>query len=209
VIPDKPSIAVLAFENLRDDPAKEIIVDEIIDAIITGLSRTPEMFVIARNSTFTYKGKPARVRQVSEELGVRHVLERSVQKPGDRLRINAQLIDAIKGHHLWAEKYDRDLKDLFAFQDEITMKVITELQVKLTEGEYARMLAKGTNNLEAYIKCLNALQVLRRGTKEDNLKSRKMFEEVIALELLHFSAFPNLLFIKVPSEVLPGFEHKW
>ena len=102
-LPDKPSIAVLPFENLSDDPAQENIVDGITDAIITGLSRTPEMFVIARNSVFTYKGKPVKVKQVSEDLGVRYVLEGSVQKEGDRLRINAQLIDAIEGHHLWAE----------------------------------------------------------------------------------------------------------
>ena len=181
-LPDKPSIAVLPFENLSDDPAQENIVDGITDAIIMGLSKTPEMLVIARNSVFTYKGKPIKVKQVSEELGVRYVLEGSVQKQGDRLRINAQLIDAIKGHHLWAEKYDRDLKDLFALQDEITMKVITELQVKLTAGEYARMVAKGTKNIEAYLKFLNASQIFRRFTKEDNLRSRKMFEEVIALD---------------------------
>ena len=181
-LPDKPSIAVLPFENLSDDPAQENIVDGITDAIITGLSRTPEMFVVARNSVFTYKGKPVKVKKVSEDLGVRYVLEGSVQKEGDRLRINAQLIDAIKGHHLWAQKYDRDLKDLFALQDEITMKVITELQVKLTEGEYARMLSKGTKNIEAYLKYLKALQVHRRGGKENNLKSRKMFEEIIALD---------------------------
>ena len=181
-LPDKPSIAVLPFENLSDDPSQENIVDGITDAIITGLSRTPEMFVIARNSVFTYKGKPVKVKQVSEDLGVRYVLEGSVQKEGDRLRINAQLIDAIEGHHLWAKKYDRDLKDLFALQDEITMKIIESLQVKLTEGEYARTLAKGTGNIEAYLKCLQAIQIFRRFTKEDNLKSRKMFEEVISLD---------------------------
>ena len=211
-LPDKPSIAVLPFENLSDDPAQENIVDGITDAIITGLSKTPEMFVIARNSVFTYKGKPVKVKQVSEELGVRYVLEGSVQKEGGRLRINAQLIDAIKGHHLWAEKYDRDLKDLFALQDEITMKIITELQVKLTEGEYGRVLSKGTKNIEAYLKFLNALQLLRRDIKEDILKSRKMFEEVIALDpnyprpyiMLGFSYRTGVLFgwSKSPKEDL-------
>jgi len=181
-LPDKPSIAVLPFENLSDDPSQENIVDGITDAIITGLSKTPEMFVIARNSVFTYKGKPVKVKQVSEELGVRYVLEGSVQKEGDRLRINAQLIDAIKGHHLWAEKYDRGLKDLFALQDEITMKIIQSLQVKLTEGEYARVLAKGTNNLEAYLKCLQAIQLSRRLTKDDDLQARKIYKEAIALD---------------------------
>ena len=181
-LPDKPSIAVLPFENLSDDPAQENIVDGITDAIITGLSKTPEMFVIARNSVFTYKGKPVKVKQVSEDLGVRYVLEGSIQKEGDKLRINAQLIDAIKGHHLWAEKYDRDLKDLFALQDEITMKIIESLQLKLTEGEYAHALAKGTNNFEAYLKGLQAIQLNRRMTKQDDLRARKIWKEVIALD---------------------------
>ncbi|MBC8176252.1 MAG: tetratricopeptide repeat protein [Deltaproteobacteria bacterium] len=181
-LPDKPSIAVLPFENLSHDPAQENIVDGITDAIITGLSKTPEMFVIARNSAFTYKGKPVKVKQVSEDLGVRYVLEGSVQKQGDKLRINAQLIDAVKGHHLWAQKYDRDLKDLFALQDEITMKVLTELQVKLTDGEYARSVAKGTNNIEAYLKCLQAITIFRRHTKDDVLLARKIFEESNALD---------------------------
>jgi len=181
-LPEKPSIAVLPFDNMSGDPAQDYIVDGMTEAIITGLSRTPEMFVIARNSTFTYKGQPVKVKQVSEELGVRYVLEGSVQKTGNRLRINAQLIDAINGHHLWADKYDRDLKDLFALQDEITMKVITELQVKMTKGEYARVLVKGTKNIEAYLKYLNGVQVLFRLTKEDIIKSRKMFKEIIALD---------------------------
>jgi len=181
-LPEKPSIAVLPFTNMSGDPEQEYIADGITENIITGLSKTPEMFVIARNSTFTYKDKPVKVRQVSEDLGVRYVLEGSVQKEGDRLRINAQLIDAIQGHHLWAEKYDRNLKDLFALQDEITIKVITELQVKLTEGDYARMLGKGTDNIEAYLKCLHAIQLMRRFIKDDNVKSRKMFEEAIDLD---------------------------
>ena len=181
-LPDKPSIAVLPFVNIGGDPEQQKIADGITESIITGLSRIPQMFVIAKNSAFTYKGKAIKVKQVSEDLGVQYVLEGSVQKEGDRLRVNAQLIDAIKGQHLWAQKYDRNLKDLFALQDEITMKVITELQVKLTEGEYARALAKGTKNIEAYLKCLNALQFMRRLTKEDNLKAQKMYNEAIALD---------------------------
>jgi len=181
-LPDKPSIAVMPFANISGDPKEDYLSDGITDAIITGLSKTPEMFVIARNSVFTYKGKPVKVKQVSEDLGVRYVLEGSVQKQGDRLRINAQLIDAIKGHHLWAEKYDRDLKDLFALQDEITMKIIESLQLKLTEGSYARVLARGTDDIEAYLEFLQAIQIFRRFTKEDNFRSRKMFEEVISLD---------------------------
>ena len=116
-LPDKPSIAVLPFTNLGGDPQQDSLSDAITENIITALSKTPKMFVIASNSVFTYKGKPVKVQQVAEELGVRYVLEGSLQKSGDRLRINAQLIDAIKGHHLWAERYDRDLKDLFSLQD--------------------------------------------------------------------------------------------
>jgi len=151
-MPDKPSIAVLPFVNMSDDPKQEYFSDGMTEEIITALSKVPNLFVISRNSTFTYKGKPVKVKQVSEELGVRYVLEGSVQKSGDKVRITAQLIDALSGHHLWAERYDRDLKDIFALQDEITMKVITALQVELTGGEMAGMIAKGTKNIDAFIK---------------------------------------------------------
>ena len=181
-LPDKPSIAVLPFENLSDDPAQENIVDGITDAIITGLSKTPEMFVIARNSVFTYKGKPVKIKQVSEELGVRYVLEGSVQKEGNRLRINAQLIDGIKGHHLWAEKYDRDLKDLFDLQDDITKNVITALQVKLTEGDSARIYGKGTDNLEAYLMVMKGVSHVRQYNKDNNGIAQQLFVEAIALD---------------------------
>ncbi len=120
----KASIAVLPFANISGDPKEDYLSDGITEQIITALSKTPKMLVIARNSVFTYKGKPVMVQQVSEELGVRYVLEGSVQKSGDRLRVAAQLIDAKTGNHLWSERYDRELKDLFAIQDEITMKII-------------------------------------------------------------------------------------
>ncbi len=157
-LPDEPSIAVLPFTNLSGDPAQEYFSDGITEQIITGLSKIPHLFVIARNSTFTYKGKPFKVQQVSEELGVRYVLEGSVQRSGDRVRISAQLIDATSGHHLWAEKYDRDLKDIFALQDEITLKILTALQVKLTEGDQAHLWARRTDNLETYLKYLEGLE---------------------------------------------------
>jgi adenylate cyclase len=181
-LPDKPSIAVLPFENISGDPEQGYIVDGITDNIITGLSQVPEMFVIARNSTLTYKGKSVKIRQVSEELGVRYVLEGSVQKAGDRLRINVQLVDATKGHHLWAKGYDRELKDIFALQDEITRKVITELKVKLTEGEAERIWAKGTDNLDAYLKIGKATVHFRRFTKDDNHMARQIAQEVIDLD---------------------------
>jgi adenylate cyclase len=130
----------------------------------------------------SYKGKPVKVKQVSEELGVRYVLEGSVQKSGDRVRITAQLIDALSSHHLWAERYDRELRDIFALQDEIAMKVITALQVELTAGEMAGMMAKGTKNIDAFIKYLQAFELFNRLTKEGNAHARKILEEAIALD---------------------------
>ena len=181
-LPDKPSIAVLPFANMSEDPKQEYFSDGITEEIITALSKVPRLFVIARNSTFTYKGKSVKVRQVSEELGVRYVLEGSVRKSGDKVRITAQLIDALTGHHLWAERYDRDLKDIFALQDEITMKIITALRVNLTDGEVSRIHAKGTINLEAHLKFLQARELILRTTKESILLGRQLLEEAIALD---------------------------
>ena len=131
----------------------------------------PKIFVIARNSVFTYKGKSVKVKQVSEELGVRYVLEGSVRKAGDQIRITAQLIDGLAGHHIWAERYERNLKEIFAVQDDITKNIITALQVKLTEGEQIRAAAKGTNNLEAYLKNLQAMEMMRQFNRESNAGS--------------------------------------
>jgi adenylate cyclase len=181
-LPDKPSIAVLPFVNMSGDPEQEYFSDGITESIITGLSKTPRLFVIARNSTFTYKGKPTKVQKVGRELGVRYVLEGSVQKSKDRVRITAQLVDAKTGHHLWAERYDRDLKDIFALQDEITMNIMSATQVQLTEGESARVYAKGTENLEAYLRVMQGYEHFRRLNKEDNARARKMCEQAIALD---------------------------
>jgi adenylate cyclase len=181
-LPDKPSIAVLPFNNMSGDPEQEYFSDGLTEELITALSKTLKMFVIARNSTFTYKGKPVKVKQVAEELGVRYVLEGSVRKAEDRVRISAQLIDAFSGHHLWAERYDRDLKDIFALQDEITMKVINALQVELTEGEHARLWGKGTDNLQAYLKSLQAREFYLTQTREGNDMARRAAEEAIALD---------------------------
>jgi adenylate cyclase len=169
-LPDKPSIK------------QEYFSDGLTDQIIATLSRVPELFVIARNSTFTYKGKPVKVQQVSEELGVRYVLEGSVRKSGDKIRITAQLIDALNGHHLWARQYDRNLEDIFAVQDEITIRIITAMQVKLTEGEQARAFAKGTNNLEAYLKSLEANELVSRINPDSNALGKQLAEEAIALD---------------------------
>jgi TolB-like protein/class 3 adenylate cyclase len=181
-LPDKPSIAVLPFVNMSDDPKQEFLSDGITEEIITALSKVPQLLVIARNSSFSYKGKPVKIRQVAEELGVRYVLEGSFRKAGDRVRVTAQLIDAIKGHQLWAERYERELKDIFALQDEVTKKIITALQVKLTEGEQARFYAKGTDSLDAYLKVMEANWLALQATKDGVLKARQLAEEAIALD---------------------------
>jgi adenylate cyclase len=180
-LPDKPSIAVLPFMNMSGDPGQEFLSDGITESIITGLSQLNALFVIARNSTFTYKGKPVKVQQVAEDLGVRYVLEGSVQRSGERLRITAQFIDALKGHHLWSERYDRELTDLFAIEDEITKKIITSLQVILTQGEQVRIYARGTENLDAYLKYMEGREHNFRFNKDANFLARQRFEEAIAL----------------------------
>ena len=180
-LPDKPSIAVLAFKNLTGDPGQEYFSDGISEEIITALSKIDRLFVIARNSSFIYKGKPVGVQQIGKELGVRYVLEGSVKKSGDQVRITAQLIDAIYGQHLWAERYDRDLKDIFAIQDEITLKILTGLQVKLTEGEQARMWGKKYKNLEVYLKLMEGLSLWRKGTKESFIRYRQVAHEMIEM----------------------------
>jgi adenylate cyclase len=181
-LPDKPSIAVLPFANLSGDPDQDYFSDGITEEIITALSKVPKVFVIARNSTFTYKGKSVKVNKVAEELGVRYVLEGSVRKAGDRVRITAQLIDAPSGHHLWAERYERELKDIFAIQDEITMKITSAMQVKLTEGESASIYVKGTEDLKAYLNILEGRELLNALNRDDNALARKKFEEAIALD---------------------------
>jgi len=191
-LPDKPSIAVLPFDNLSGDLDQEYLADGISENIISALSKIPKMFVIARNSTFTYKSKPVKVQQVSRELGVRYVLEGSIQKAGDRLRVTAQLVDATTGNHLWSERYDRELKDIFALQDNITKNIITALQVKLTEGEQARATAKGTNNLEAYLKCLQSNEYVHRVNPESNALGKQLAEEAIALDPEYAWAYYNL-----------------
>jgi adenylate cyclase len=188
-LPDEPSIAVLPFTNISGDPQQEYLSDGLTGEIITGLSMLPRLFVIARNSTFTYKGKAVKVQQVAEELGVRYVLEGSVQKSGERIRISAQLIDALTGRNLWAQRYDRDMKELFALQDEIIMKIMSAIQVKLTSGEIARITARGTNNLAAYIKVMQGLEYVSRRTKEANIQARKLAEEAIALDPEYPSAY--------------------
>jgi TolB-like protein/Tfp pilus assembly protein PilF len=192
-LPDKPSIAVLPFTNMSDDSKQEYFSDGITEEIITALSKTPKLFVIARNSTFTYKGKPTKVQKVGRELGVKYVLEGSVRKAGDKIRVTAQLVDAKTENHLWAERYDRELKDIFALQDEMTKKIITSLQVKLTRGDAERLYAKGTDNLEAYLRCLQARElILGAITKEKNVLARRLSQEAIDLDPNYSEAYRDL-----------------
>ena len=178
-LPDKPSIAVLAFDNLSGDPEQEYFSDGLSEEIINALSKTDQLFVIARNSSFTYKGKPVDVKQISRELGVRYVLEGSVRKSENRVRITAQLIDATKGHHLWSERYDRDLKDIFAVQDEITKQIVMAMEIQLTEGDQARMWGKKYKNLNVYLKRMEALSLWREGSVESNMRHGQVALEII------------------------------
>jgi len=188
-LPEKPSIAVLPFVNMSEDPNQEYFSDGITEDIITTLSKIPRLFVIARNSTFTYKGKSVKVQKVSEELGVRYVLEGSVRKAGERVRITAQLIDATMGHHLWAEKYDRDLRDIFALQDEVTKKIVRALVVKLTEDERKLLVHKKTGSLEAYDHILRGIDYFLRMTGKENAEARKMFKHAIELDQDYAAAY--------------------
>jgi TolB-like protein/predicted Zn-dependent protease len=181
-LPDKPSIAVLAFTNMSGDPDQEYFSDGLTEEIITTLSKVSDLFVIARQSTFSYKGKPVKIRQVAEELGVRYVLEGSVRKGEDRVRITAQLIDALTGRHLWAEAYDRELKDILAVQGEITKEIITALEVKLTMGEQARLFAKGTDNVEAWALGIKAWKIFSKYSKENNAKAQELLERATKLD---------------------------
>ncbi len=191
-LPDKPSIAVLPFVNMSGDPKQEYFSDGLTDQIISGLSKVPGLFVIARNSTFTYKGKPVKVQKVAEDLGVKYVLEGSVQKTTDRIRITAQLIDATAGHHLWSKRYDRDLKDIFAIQDDITLELMKGMALELRGDQYRAMLTHVTTNLEAYEKYLEGILYLRKYTKGDNAQARKILGEAIALDSQFAAAYAML-----------------
>jgi len=187
-LPDEPSIAVLPFVNMSEDPKQEFFADGITEEITTALSKVRHLFVISRQSTFSYKGKPVKVKQVSEELGVRYVLEGSVQRSGDRIRINAQLIDAFTGRHIWAERFDRDIRDIFALQDEITMRIVTAIRVKLTDGEQASIATKGyekyfkgKQGLDCYLKIMEGFKYAEGHNIEDVRVARRLAEETITI----------------------------
>ncbi len=181
-LPDKPSIAVLPFVNMSGDPEQEYFSDGITEDLITDLSKISSLFVIARNSVFTYKGRAVKVDYVGRALGVRYVLEGSVRRAGARVRITAQLVDAGTGGHLWAERYDRDVGDIFALQDEVTQKIVTALALKLTRDEHERLERRYTNNLEAYDCLLRGLGYFYLFTREGNDRARSMFDKAIDLD---------------------------
>jgi adenylate cyclase len=180
-LPDKPSIAVLPFDNMSGNPEQEYIGDGISENIISALALSPDMLVIARNSTFVYKGKPVKVQQIAEDLGVRYVLEGSFLTAGDRIRITAQLVDALSGHHAWTEQYDREMQDFFDLLDEISMRIAIELQAELTSGDMVRSMSK-TRNFKAWGNNVKGLRYYFKVTEESNMQARKYFEIAIKLD---------------------------
>jgi adenylate cyclase len=175
-LPDKPSIAVLPFENYSDDAKLEFFASGLTEDLTASLSKEPDLFVISRFSTAAYKEKPIDIKQVAEEQGVQYVLAGSVQKAEDKLRITAQLIDAVKGRHLWAGRFDRQAKDIFALQDEIVKKVFVDLQVELTQGAMSRFASRGTNSLEAWLLRVEAYGEFFKFTRESMIRARELYE---------------------------------
>jgi adenylate cyclase len=181
-LPEKPSIAVLPFQNMSGDPEQEYFADGMTEDLITDLSKVSGLFVIARNSSFVYKGRPVKVQEIGRDLGVRFVLEGGIRKAGNRVRITAQLIDAGSGGHLWAERFDRDLTDIFATQDEVVEKIVGALAVTLTQSEEQRLRRRDTGNVEAYESWLRARELLTRGTRESVVQARAMYRRAIEID---------------------------
>ena len=181
-LPDKPSIAVLPFENMSGDPDQEYFADGIVEDVITALSRFNSLFVIARNSSFTYKGKTVDVKQVGRELGVRYVLEGSVRKAAKRLRITGQLLDASTGGHLWADRFEGDIEEVFDLQDRVTSSVIGAIAPKLEQAEIKRAMRKPTENLDAYDYYLRGMACMYRWTKEGFDEALQLFYKAIELD---------------------------
>jgi adenylate cyclase len=181
-VPHKPSVAVLPFTNMSGDAEQEYFSDGITEDLITDLSKISALFVIARNSTFAYKGRSVKVQEIGRDLGVRFVLEGSIRKAGNRVRITAQLIDAGSGGHLWAERFDRDLTDIFATQDEVVEKIVAALAVNLTQGEAQRLRRRGTASVEAYETWLRARELLSRSMREAIAQAKAMYRRAIEID---------------------------
>ncbi len=181
-LPDKPSIAVLPFQNMSGDPEQEYFADGIVEEIITALSRFKMLFVIARNSSFAYKGRAVDIKQVGRELGVRYVLEGSVRKAAGRVRITGQLIDAANGSHLWADRFEGDLNDVFALQDEVTSKVVSAIQPKLLQTEIELAARRRTGNLSAHDLFLRSLPHFYAVTREGMLQAKELLARALELD---------------------------
>jgi len=193
-LPDIPSIAVLPFKNLSDDKDQEYFSDGVTEDIITDLLKVSGLFVIAQNSSFTYKGQPVKIRQVAEELGVRYVLEGSVRRAEDKIRITAQLIDAVKGNHIWAERYDRELKDIFSVQSEVARQVARVLAVTLKANENERLYQKYTTSTDAYDVFLQARRTVDVPSRDNILRGEQLFRQVIELDPKFAGGYAGLAF---------------
>ena len=191
-LPDKPSIAVLPFQNMSGDPEQEFFADGMSEDIITALSRLPNLVVIARNSTFVYKGRAVDVREVGRDLAVSHVLEGSIRKSGDRVRITVQLIDTRDGDHVWAERYDRKLDDIFAVQDEITHNIVIELQVKLVRGEAANLFITSTNSVEAWELAMRAAPLVDSHVRDDVKVAKQLLNRALELDSNYSNAWVQM-----------------
>ncbi|MGV7211705.1 adenylate/guanylate cyclase domain-containing protein [Bradyrhizobium sp. UFLA05-112] len=212
-LPDKPSIAVLPFENMSGDPEQEYFADGMVEEIITALSRFKWLFVIARNSSFTFKGKAADIKEVGRRLGVRYVLEGSVRKASARVRITGQLIDAITGAHLWADRFERDVTDVFALQDEVTLAVVSAIQPKLLQTEMAMAARRRPENLTAYDYYLRALQQFSLSTPEALTEALRLAHRALELDprfglVAALAAGCHHLNIQLGYAVDPQFERK-
>jgi adenylate cyclase len=181
-LPEKPSIAVLPFDNLSGDEDQDFLADGITENIITILAKSPQLFIIARNSTFTYKGKAVSVKQVAEELGVRHVLEGSVQREGERIRITAQLIDGLSGRHIWAERYDREFKDIFSLQDDIAENILIAMRVEMAEGEDFRVMHTRIRSPKAFELLMKARASYLQYSKESNATGLQLIQKARGIE---------------------------
>jgi adenylate cyclase len=198
-LPDRPSVAVLPFTNLSRDPGQEYFSDGMTEDVITALSKVSGLFVIARNSVFTYKGKPVKVREVGRDLGVRYVLEGGVQRAGSRVRVTAQLVDATTGYHIWAERYDREVSDIFALQDDVTQQIVRAMAVRLTDAEQRRLGRAPTGVLEAYDLVLRGHEERKRTTREGNAEARRLFVKALDLDPGYAAAYLGLSWTHLQS----------
>ncbi len=198
---DKPSIAVLPFTNMSGDPEQEYFSDGLTEDIITALTHWRSFAVISRNSSFTYKNKPVDIKQAGQELGARYLLEGSVRRGGGRVRVTAQLIDGVSGHHIWAERYDRELADVFELQDEIVQRITATVAPELAKAEVKRSTTKRPEDLEAWDYCLRGMSLLHEGTPEANAKARELFNRAIAIQRDYSDAYAGLA-MSLNSDIL-------